>query len=169
MGTTKIRLWFVRETEKAYQYTKLPPDRQRNPDDLVWIPKSQIEHRSKQPNGLHEVTLPDWLVEAKNLLLVLSLILFTSCSTSSKKLNLPQLPKTPQARFGPAFEFKAAAVKEWTVLWKYNTADTNAYWWDLQESTNLTTWITIRTNLPSGTTTVMATNKYRFYRLKGHK
>lgn len=66
-GSERHRLWFIRETEKAYLYTKVPPDRMRQRDDEIWIPKSQVEHRSKQPNGLHEITIPTWLAENKGL------------------------------------------------------------------------------------------------------
>lgn len=69
--TTKVRLWFVRETEKARRYCPIPPDRSPTEGDMIWIPKSIIEHTTKyatDTNGwpIHIVTLPDWFVE-KNL------------------------------------------------------------------------------------------------------
>jgi len=67
----KIRFWFVKETELARQYCKFAP----HPDlgfanaeesDLVWIPKSIVEHRSIR--GLeHTLELPDWFIEEKGL------------------------------------------------------------------------------------------------------
>jgi len=63
----KIRLWFVRETQAARFYSKLPPDRRPTDDDHVWIPKSQIEHTSLEPSGLHIVTVTDWFAEKKGL------------------------------------------------------------------------------------------------------
>lgn len=63
-GTTKIRLWFIQETEQARLYSKTPPGRDA---DEVWIPKSIIEHTSKEPSGLHIVTLPDWFIEKEGL------------------------------------------------------------------------------------------------------
>ena len=63
----KSRLWFIRETENARLYSKLPPERNPSDEDLIWLPKSQIEHTSKEPSGLHIVTIPDWLGEKKGL------------------------------------------------------------------------------------------------------
>ena len=64
----KVRLWFVRESEKARQYCKVP--KSRNPvaasPDFVWIPKSLIEHTTKRPSAdgvewpEHEVTVEEW-------------------------------------------------------------------------------------------------------------
>lgn len=64
----KIRLWILsaRETEKAYCYSKVPPDRSMEESDIVWVPKSVVEGRTKR--GLeHEVELPDWFIEKNNL------------------------------------------------------------------------------------------------------
>lgn len=61
--TEKRKLWFMRETDKAFQYSKTPPDRER---DQIWIPKSIVEHRTKIGNE-HIVTLPSWFCENENL------------------------------------------------------------------------------------------------------
>lgn len=58
---TTVILWFVRESDKAYLYSKTPPERE---SDLVWVPKSIVEHRTKRGNQ-HEVKLPDWFVDQK--------------------------------------------------------------------------------------------------------
>ncbi len=63
----RVSLWFIRETDLARLYCKLPPARHPTKDDELWLPRSQIEHTSKQPDGMHIVTIPDWLAEAKNL------------------------------------------------------------------------------------------------------
>lgn len=72
--TTKIRLWFARETDLARLYCKIPPERRtlafiesEMSGDFIWIPKSIIEHTSKEPSGLHIVTLPDWFLEKNQL------------------------------------------------------------------------------------------------------
>jgi hypothetical protein len=62
----QITLWFVRETAAARLYTKVPPERNPQADDHVWIPRSVVEHTSKTGNT-HIVTLPDWVVEQKKL------------------------------------------------------------------------------------------------------
>jgi hypothetical protein len=64
----KIRLWIIeqRETEKAHCYSRIPPERNPQEEDIIWVPKSIVEHRTKR--GLeHEVELPDWFAEARNL------------------------------------------------------------------------------------------------------
>jgi hypothetical protein len=65
----KIRLWFIRETEKARQYSKVPVgDNCRTVDasDLAWIPLSIVEHTTKRGNE-HVVELPDWFAEKEGL------------------------------------------------------------------------------------------------------
>ncbi len=71
MSATKIRLWFVRETEKARLYCKFAP----HPDlgfanadqaDYVWIPRSIVEHTSKR-GAEHTLDLPDWFIEKEGL------------------------------------------------------------------------------------------------------
>lgn len=61
----KIRLWLVRETEKARLYCK---HNRPNPDkaDCVWIPRSIVEHTSMRGTE-HTVDLPDWFVEKEKL------------------------------------------------------------------------------------------------------
>lgn len=63
MSTTKVNLWFQSETEKAKKYSRIPPARNPSDEDMIWIPKSIIEHTSKNIGGHHVVTLPDWFVE----------------------------------------------------------------------------------------------------------
>lgn len=67
METEKHRLWFIRETASARGYSKVPPERRPTHEDLVWLPRSQIEHTSKEPSGIHIVTIPEWLARAKGL------------------------------------------------------------------------------------------------------
>jgi len=55
----KIRLWFIRETEKARLYSKTDPEAQGRVLDEIWIPRSVVEHTSKRGNE-HEVTIEDW-------------------------------------------------------------------------------------------------------------
>lgn len=62
----QITLWFLRETEKARLYTKIPPERHPTKDDEIWVPRSVVEHTSKMGNQ-HIVTLPDWFVEKAKL------------------------------------------------------------------------------------------------------
>lgn len=64
-STTVVRLWFSRETAAARQYWTTPPGNREQ--RAIWIPKSIIEHTSKQPNGLHQVTLPDWFIEKEGI------------------------------------------------------------------------------------------------------
>ena len=63
----KLRLWFIRETEKARLYCKLPPERNPTADDNVWIPRSVVSHTSKEPSGLHILEVDDWFAEKENL------------------------------------------------------------------------------------------------------
>lgn len=64
----KIRLWFMKETEQARLYCKFDPARGSNmlASDMIWIPKSVVEHTSKR--GIeHTVELPDWFIEKNGL------------------------------------------------------------------------------------------------------
>jgi hypothetical protein len=66
-----IRLWLVRETDKARLYCKFDPSTKPNvvideKSDCVWIPLSIVEHTSKRGN-VHMVSLPDWFIEKENL------------------------------------------------------------------------------------------------------
>lgn len=63
MNTTKIWLWFVRETEKARLYSTTQLERQGR---RIWVPKSIVEHTSKHDNA-HELELPDWFVDKNDL------------------------------------------------------------------------------------------------------
>jgi hypothetical protein len=68
MNTTKVNLWFIRETAAARQYSKVPPERHpQEYSDYIWVPKSIIEHTSKNTGGHHVVTLPDWFVDREGL------------------------------------------------------------------------------------------------------
>lgn len=60
----KIRLWFIRETEKARLYSKTPPDREQVE---VWIPRSVVDHTSKNIDGTHIVDVQDWFAEKEDL------------------------------------------------------------------------------------------------------
>lgn len=62
----KIRLWFIRETDKARLYSKLPPERHPGPGDQIWIPRSVIEHATKF-GAEHHLTIADWFAEKNNL------------------------------------------------------------------------------------------------------
>lgn len=66
----KIRLWLVRETPLARQYSKFDPTGRggTEPDagDLIWIPRSVAEHTSKRGDE-HTVELPDWFIEKSGL------------------------------------------------------------------------------------------------------
>lgn len=61
----QITLWFVRETEKARLYCKHGRP-QQDPSDLVWVPRSVVEHTSKM-GAMHILTLPDWWIEREGL------------------------------------------------------------------------------------------------------
>ena len=68
--TTQITLWFIEESPLARKYSKLPPDRHPTEEDMIWIPKSVIEHTSKmgvQFCDQHIVTVQDWFVRNKKL------------------------------------------------------------------------------------------------------
>lgn len=66
----RIRLWLVRESEKARQYSKFDPTgrgaTEPNVGDLIWVPKSIVEHTTKRGYE-HEVDLPDWFIEKEGL------------------------------------------------------------------------------------------------------
>lgn len=64
--TCIIRLWFVRETLEARLYRKIPMDKPAERVDFCWIPKSLIEHTTKNGDE-HYVTLPAWFVDKHNL------------------------------------------------------------------------------------------------------
>lgn len=66
MSTSQRTLWFVRETPAARLYTRIPPARNPQPSDEIWIPRSVVEHTSKTGN-VHILTIADWFVEKENL------------------------------------------------------------------------------------------------------
>lgn len=183
MSAEKIRMWYVRETEKARQYTKIPPDRLRQQEDYVWVPKSITEHRSMQPNGLHELTLPLWFLEKNNLILLLILCLLAGCSVSQPRpkryMQLPLPGGGTYNYFAPRYATNetltiraASAGKTNIFTWRYDlplgTVSSN-WFWDLQVAKTLgsqTNWKTIRTNV-SGIIDVTTTNAPEFFRLKG--
>ena len=61
----KVNLWWLRETELARFYCR--HSRHPEPEDCIWVPKSIIEHTSKNAGGHHVVELPDWFVRRENL------------------------------------------------------------------------------------------------------
>jgi hypothetical protein len=63
----KIRLWFIRETQHARLYCKLPPERHPTDADYVWVPRSVIEGCMKFPTGECHLELADWFAEKENL------------------------------------------------------------------------------------------------------
>ena len=70
-STVKIRMFLKRESDKALCYVNKPRDLEVTRTE--WIPKSMVEHTTKFPpvGGTHyrehEITLPVWLVEQKDL------------------------------------------------------------------------------------------------------
>lgn len=67
------------------------------------------------------------------------------------------------------YYYFATGSKEYILPWRYPT-DINAsnYWWDLQETTDLTNWITIQWGVgPADPVVHIGTNQFRVYRLKG--
>lgn len=68
MGATEIRLWFLKETDKARLYYKhrTEPGKPLDLSDKIWIPKSVIEHTSIRGEE-HTVRLPDWFIEKNGL------------------------------------------------------------------------------------------------------
>ena len=66
MSLTTIRLWQMAATDKAYRFSKTPPER---PPDPVWIPRSVIERvlrrPPKEPGAWPEceVTMQEWTAE----------------------------------------------------------------------------------------------------------
>lgn len=72
MSKSTVRLWQIGGTPKAYLFSRRPRERDSNPKDAVWIPRSQIECITKFPEDTFgwrecEVTLPDWLVDKHGL------------------------------------------------------------------------------------------------------
>ncbi len=73
----KVRLWFVRETELARRYCKVPDSRNPGADEpsntnYIWVPRSVCRHTSKEPAAegerpLHVVDVEDWFAEKEAL------------------------------------------------------------------------------------------------------
>lgn len=69
----KVRCWIIEQRDKAIKVSKLPPDRlSTDTMDFIWLPRSQLEHISKDPplpNGWIPaiITMPEWLAEEKKL------------------------------------------------------------------------------------------------------
>lgn len=69
MSASRVRLWLIRKTEKAYLFqTAFRPGGRE-----VWVPRSIVEHisweseRKDQPFREAEVTLPEWFISKNEL------------------------------------------------------------------------------------------------------
>ncbi len=67
------------------------------------------------------------------------------------------------------YYYFAGDTKEYILRWRYPTnINPDSYWWDLQETTNLSNWVTIQSNVgPADPVVHMGTNQFRFFRLRG--
>jgi len=68
----RVRLWFVRETEKARLYCRIPMSWHPGPEDEIWVPRSVVNHTTKRPakdgeRPEHEIEMEDWFGEEKGL------------------------------------------------------------------------------------------------------
>lgn len=54
---------FMRETEKAICVSDDGTEK-----NAVWLPRSQIEINDWKPNGIMEITMPEWLAKDKGLI-----------------------------------------------------------------------------------------------------
>lgn len=66
----KVNLWKIdgtTDTTLARYYSKLPPSRNPQPEDFIYVPKSIIEGVSQNLGGHHVVELPDWFVRKEGL------------------------------------------------------------------------------------------------------
>lgn len=70
----EVTLWHWKEgqmdTEKACLYSKLPASRHPTAADLVWVPRSLVEHRSKRNASdlsEHILKLPEWWLSKEGL------------------------------------------------------------------------------------------------------
>ena len=60
-------LQFQRETDMSYGFK----DFSDSPDDIVWLPKSQVDvgHSGAMvPGSVYTVTVPNWLAEARGII-----------------------------------------------------------------------------------------------------
>jgi hypothetical protein len=67
-NTTEVRLWLIRETDKARLYSRVPQGQHEGFCDDVWVPLSVIEGCRKMPaegNNWpeHHVRIQDWFIE----------------------------------------------------------------------------------------------------------
>lgn len=62
-----VRLWYIRQTDKARLYSKLPPSRNPGPADQIWIPHSVVEGRTIYPTGEHHLRIQEWFCEKEGL------------------------------------------------------------------------------------------------------
>jgi hypothetical protein len=61
-----MRLWFIRQTDKARLYSTTDPSNPHRDGREIWVPLSIIEHTTKR--GIeHDVKLPDWFIEKESL------------------------------------------------------------------------------------------------------
>ncbi len=77
---TTVRLWLLWEngkpveTDKARRFSRVPPERHPQEDDLVWLPRSSCHRITKfgmqpgDPCQECEVEIEDWLAEQKGLI-----------------------------------------------------------------------------------------------------
>lgn len=69
-ATTKVRLWRIKQTEKAVLYSFWPKGEQ--PEKTIWVPRSLHQHVSVDRHNPDEwapctVELPDWFVDRHEL------------------------------------------------------------------------------------------------------
>jgi len=73
-GIAKVRCWKVEESLLAIRVSRVPRDRNPESKDLVWIPRSPLEHISTYgptPEGAWPellITMPESLADRKGLL-----------------------------------------------------------------------------------------------------
>ena len=67
---TKLKVYQIGESDKAYHISLTPAERA---PVTVWIPKSIVEHISREPQADHNdyqpcvFTLPDWFIKKAGL------------------------------------------------------------------------------------------------------
>jgi len=70
--TTKVVLWRISSTEKAYLFSTTPTPVTGGEGRRIWLPRSQISHLSGDPHKPTEwqrctITIPLWLAEKNDL------------------------------------------------------------------------------------------------------